>query len=470
MRQNRAEGRSNALWGRGSRGETRSNALWGRGGRRAGSVVATFMLVLALAASATAAGVGSGSGGSNISGKYGKLKAYVPATLISSIEQNPAQSFDVIVQGDRRERSHGLIQKILANKSGSSSERVGSGAVRREFSSIVGGHMTLTGWQILLLAKIGLAQSILPNETVQRTGFELPLYSKQLWAYETGAPVNWLSTSPKTPTIAVIDSGVDANRDDLKGRVLGQVNLASLNPNSPGDGQGHGTFVAGIAAGSAKGYAGVSPKSKIMSLDVMADNGQSTVADVIAACDWILANKSTYNIRVANLSLHAVNPASILFDPLDAAVERLWLNGVVVVAASGNYAENGTESGVPFAPGNDPFIITVGASDIGSSLRLSDDVAAPWSAWGYTTDGFMKPDLSAPGRYMIGPVTPGATLYTERADNVVAPGYMQLSGTSFAAPVVAAAAAAVLGQHPDWTPDQVKGALMLSAQGTPAAV
>jgi serine protease AprX len=461
MRLSRADDRSNALWGRGSRGESRSNALWGRGGSRAGSIVATFTVVFAMAASATAAGVGGG--GSGISGSYGNLKGYVPDTLIASIQQNPRQSFDVIVQGDRREKSRGFIQKIIGDKSGSSSENVGAGNVRKEFTSVVGGRMTLSGWQILALAKRGVAKAILPNETVKKTGVSLPLFNKQLWPFAVGAPVDWVGKAQNPPPIAIVDSGIDASRADVKGRVLGQVNLASLAPNAPGDGQGHGTFVAGIAAGAAAGYAGVAPKANLLSLDVMNDNGQSTVADVIAACDWILANKGTYNIKVANLSLHAVNRASILFDPLDQAVERLWLNGVVVVAAAGNYTTNGANSGVPFAPGNDPFIITVGAADIGDSVKVGDDTAAPWSAWGYTPDGFMKPDISAPGRYMIGPVSPNASLYTQRPDKVTSPGYMQLSGTSFAAPVVAGIAAEILAQNPTWTPDQVKGALMVSA-------
>ena len=87
------------------------------------------------------------------------------------------------------------------------------------------------------------------------------------------------------------------------------------------------------------------------------------MSDVLAACDWILQNKDTYNIAVANFSINAGSGASIANDPLDKAVEKLWLNGVVVVAAAGNYAVDGAESGVGFAPANDPFVITVGASD-----------------------------------------------------------------------------------------------------------
>jgi serine protease AprX len=158
-----------------------------------------------------------------------------------------------------------------------------------------------------------------------------------------------------------------------------------------------------------------------------------------------------------------------MYDPLDKAVERLWFNDVVVVAAAGNYGKAGAPSGVPFAPGNDPFVITVGASDTGKSVSTNDDVSAPWSAYGYTLDGFAKPDLAAPGRYMVGPVPVTSTLYAERPDHVVEPGYMELSGTSFAAPIVSGTAALILGKHPEYTPDQVKGALMLGAKAMPQA-
>ena len=140
--------------------------------------------------------------------------------------------------------------------------------------------------------------------------------------------------------------------------------MTNLLPNSSGDGRGHGTLVAGLAAGSRDGYAGAAPTAPIVSIDVMDDNGMAMTSDVIAAADWILANKSRYNIRVANFSLQSTVAGSFMYDPLDKAVEKLWFNGVVVVAAAGNYGVNGQPTTVAYAPGNDPFVITVGASDL----------------------------------------------------------------------------------------------------------
>src|SRR3954452_23535468 len=467
MRQNRAnsDSRSNALWGRGSRGEHRSNALWGRGGRRAGAVVTFVCTAFVFAAAATAGGL-SVQGNGNGQLKQSDLKAYVQDSLLSAIQQNPKQTFDVIVSGSPKGRASALLTSILADTSGSSDEHMSRSNVRRQFTAINGLQANLTGKVLLRLAKRGLVSSIMANDTVQKSAVQLPLYNTQLWPWSVSAPVDWTNASPKAPTIAIVDSGIDpAHTADFGNRVVGQVNLASLTGNSSGDGYGHGTFVAGIAAGAAPGYAGVAPKANLLSVDVMNDQGSASVADVIKACGWILANKSTYNIQVANFSLHSVNKASVLFDPLDQAVEKLWLNGVVVVAASGNYATDAanTPSGVSYAPGNDPFVITVGAADIGTTGAAGDENVAPWSAWGYTPDGFMKPDIGAPGRYMVGPVTKDGGLARERADKVVSPGYMQLSGTSFAAPVVAAAAAMIRVQNPTYTPDQVKGTLMATA-------
>src|SRR3954452_23396350 len=126
-------------------------------------------------------------------------------------------------------------------------------------------------------------------------------------------------------------------------------------------------------------------------------NGQAKTSDVINACQWILDHKTQYNIRVANFSLHSSYGTNFYRDPLDRAVEKLWFGGVVVVAAAGNYGSAMGPSGVKYSPGNDPFVITVGAADVGSLPGVYDDTAAPWSAYGYTEDGFAKPEIGAPG-------------------------------------------------------------------------
>ena len=191
-----------------------------------------------------------------------------------------------------------------------------------------------------------------------------------------------------------VDSGIDSGRADFGGRVIEEVNLSTRQGNQPGDGYGHGTAVASVAAGEAEGYVGAAPEARLVAVEALDDDGVAYLSDVIAAADWIYLNRERLNIRVANFSLHGTTVASLASDPLDRAVERLWQSGVVVVTAAGNYAVDGEESFVPFAPGNDPFVLTVGATDTRGSFTQRDDVAAPWSAWGYTRDGFAKPELS----------------------------------------------------------------------------
>jgi serine protease AprX len=297
-----------------------------------------------------------------------------------------------------------------------------------------------------------------------------PIQTLGIWPDAVGASALWGSPDPdtgrfpQTPTIAVVDSGIDADRaEEFGGRVVGTVNLSSLTPDASGDGDGHGTFVAAIAASSSESARGVAPGSDIVSIRVMNDEGVAMTSDVIAAADWILQNKDAYGIRVANFSLHSGHANSFKFDPLDHAVERLVFSGVVVVTAAGNFG-SGQGDDMLYAPANDPFVITVGAADIRGTSNVGDDTVAPWSAFGYTADGFGKPELVAPGRYMVAAVPEYGRRPQQHPGNVTAPGKMRMSGTSFAAPVVAGAAAQLLAQHPEWTPGQVKGALMLTAR------
>ena len=210
------------------------------------------------------------------------------------------------------------------------------------------------------------------------------------------------------PAIAFVDSGIEADRSDFGDRMLAQVDLTTLPNNSPGDGFGHGTLVAGLAAGSSPSYTGAAPTAGIVSLDVMDDQGMAKTSDVIRAAQWILQNHEQYGIRVANFSLHSGTATSFRWDPLDKAVEKLWLSGVVVVTSAGNYGNGGKPVRMGYAPANDPFAITVGALDVHNSANPERADVPNWSAWGFTYDGFAKPELSAPGRTITGPVPSGS--------------------------------------------------------------
>jgi serine protease AprX len=440
----RRDVRGNALWGR--RGESRSNALWGSGKRGIVLTALAAMLVVPMASSA-APGVPGNS-------------PVVPTSLLAQAAANPTQQFDVIVQGDKDSKG---AQDDVKN---------GGGNVKQRFLSVAGVSASLSGAQILKLAKNPHLTAITLDVKVKAAAYE----DSTMWQESTDMSILQNSFDPNTgeitgpapqaPTIAVVDSGVQA-RSDFGTRLVAQVNLCSLcSSGSSGDQEGHGTMVAGVAAGSGK-YAGGAPNAKIVSIRTANANGESRTSDVIAAADWIKQHAKQYGIRVANFSLAGSSETSFRVDPLDKAVEALWLNGIVVVAAAGNHGKGGPVS-MSYAPGNDPFVITVGALDQHMTSDPSDDTVPPWSAYGQTMDGFHKPDVSAPGRYMVAPVPANALMPATVPDRVLESGYMWMSGTSFSTPVVSAAAAQILARHPSFTPDQVKGALMLAANYLPS--
>ncbi len=166
--------------------------------------------------------------------------------------------------------------------------------------------------------------------------------------------------------VAVIDSGVNPNGDLYTNmgvnRQVADVRFNSDYNQSSSDGYGHGTHVASIIGGdgseSSGTYIGVAPMVNIINVKVSNDDGSALMKNVIQGLQWVLENKNTYNIRVVNISLNSAVAESYNTSPLDAAVEILWFNGIVVVVSAGN---NG--NGAIYPPANDPFVITVGAVD-----------------------------------------------------------------------------------------------------------
>lgn len=426
----------------------RGSALWGTGGRgprTAGAILAAAAVVLCLPLSAGARPFAHNS------------SAIVPASLVADAVAHPQRMFDVIVQSTGGATSSDAADAVRA----AALSRV----VKRQYDALGTVSAALTGAGLVRLAKRPGIFAITRNSTVTST-----IRNTQIWPDAPHIDWYWASPNAKSSqaaTIAIVDSGIDDSYNQFGARLLAQVDLTSVSPSLRADGRGHGTFVAGVAAGAGL-HGGAAPDANLVSVKIFNDLGQGLTSDVLRAADWILQHKDRYNIRVANFSLQSGIATSFRFDPLDRALEQLWQSGVVVVAAAGNYASAGAPSGVLFSPANDPFVITVGALDVNGSPAPADDFNAPWSAYGYTVDGFAKPDLGAPGRYMIEWVPKDASLAVERPDAVVKDG-MELSGTSFAAPVVSGIAADLIGAHPSWTPDQIKGALMRAATVTNAS-
>ena len=279
--------------------------------------------------------------------------------------------------------------------------------------------------------------------------------------------------------VAVVDSGI-AYHDDLRATAIDSYKgngiyriIATANfTNRGNDHYGHGTHVAGIIGGNGArsngAYIGVAPRVNLVNVKVSDNEGSSTASDVVAGLEWIYLHKDEYNIRVVNLSLNSSTPESYHTSPLDAAVEILWFNGMVVVVSAGNNG-TGSDNGILYPPANDPFVITVGATDDHGTPTPSDDTLAPFSAYGVTTDGISKPELVAPGTNIISLLSgKNSVLYRQHPDHRADgfPGkeyYFRMSGTSMAAAMTAGAIALLLQDEPHLTPDQVKYRLMATA-------
>src|SRR4029077_9822958 len=229
--------------------------------------------------------------------------------------------------------------------------------------------------------------------------------------------------------VALIDSGVSSNLDLNQGilpvsRVVYQRSFVPGNSSS-GDQYGHGTHIAGLIAGDglsssgwlfSKTFKGIAPGANIVNLRVLDANGGATDSQVIAAIHQAISLKSQYNIRVINLSLGRAVYETYKLDPLCKAVEAAWRNGIVVVVAAGNNGRYQPTSGYATvtSPGNDPYVITVGAMKTMDTPTRLDDLIASYSSKGPTAvDAVVKPDIVAPGNLLISLEASNSILYNE---------------------------------------------------------
>jgi len=293
--------------------------------------------------------------------------------------------------------------------------------------------------------------------------------------------------------VALIDSGVNNHPDLVTTGLLPFSRIVYNKSFVPGDSNaadayGHGTHIAGLIAGNglsstgpifSQNFKGIAPGAHIVNLRVLDANGSATDSTVIAAINQAISLKSQYNIRVINLSLGRGVFESYKLDPLCQAVEQAWKSGIVVVVAAGNSGRFLPTSGygTVTAPGNDPYVLTVGSMKPMGTPQRTDDLIASYSSKGPTMlDHIVKPDVVAPGNLLVSTETSNTTLYNTELDNRVpysayiyggssspSKTYFELSGTSMATGVVSGAVADLLQAHPTMTPDQVKARLMKTA-------
>jgi serine protease AprX len=295
--------------------------------------------------------------------------------------------------------------------------------------------------------------------------------------------------------VAVIDSGISntaaLSELVLLSRVVYSQSFVSSQPGNINDQFGHGTHVAGLIGGGGANstgsnyfhtFRGVAPKVNLINLRVLDANGQGSDTAVIQAIETAISLKNLYNIRVINLSLGRPIFESYALDPLCQAVEKAWKAGIVVVVAAGNDGRNlsmNTEGyGTIEAPGNDPYVITVGAVRTNGTPAIGDDAMASYSSKGPSfIDQVVKPDLVAPGNLVTSLLANQSVLQRQNPSFYTPLGfyaytrnpasastdYMPLSGTSMSTAVTSGAVALLVNADPGLTPDAVKALLMRDA-------
>ena len=381
------------------------------------------------------------------------------------------QTRDVIVvfKKDRREAGRGKVKGK------------GSKKTRHDYANVGAMALELDGKSLRELADDDDDIDVIAPDRPVKANLE---FANPTVGAQTARSYGWTGAGVG---VAVLDSGVNPHAD-FGNRIVYSQSFVPGDA-STGDKFGHGTHVAGIIAGdgssSATGkytFRGVAPQANIINLRVLDGIGRGYDSDIIAAIDRAIALRNTYNIRVLNLSFGRPVRVSHMEDPLCWAVERAWWDyGIVVVASAGNAGRYNAASnegyGTIMAPGNDPFIITVGAARDMATTNRADDTMTSFSSKGPTAiDHVVKPDLVAPGNSIISTRASGSLLdlllnrvamsyYITGGAATVGP-YMRLSGTSMATPMVSGAAALMLQKTPTLSPDVVKARLMRTATKT----
>ncbi|SMC86465.1 S8 family peptidase [Kibdelosporangium aridum] len=263
---------------------------------------------------------------------------------------------------------------------------------------------------------------------------------------QVGAPQAWQQgLRADGVKVAVLDTGYDANHPDLKSKVDAAKNFTDEDDR---DSVGHGTHVASTIAGTGAAsngkYTGVAPGAKLLIGKVLGEYG-GREDWIINGMRWAVDNGA----KVVNMSLGgSVTDGT---DLMSQVVNELSDKALFVIAAGNSGAPETVGS-----PGSADRALTV------ANVTKSDQLSVTSSQGPRINDYGLKPEIAAPGTDIV----------AARAEGTMTPfsvneHYAKISGTSMATPHVAGAAAILAGQHPQWTGEQLKNALVSSAKRLP---
>jgi serine protease AprX len=276
--------------------------------------------------------------------------------------------------------------------------------------------------------------------------------------------INKLGITGKKVGIAIIDTGVFPHNDLVKptNRIVAFKDFIN-GRQQPYDDNGHGTFVAGIAAGNGDGsggkYAGIAPHANIIAIKVMDKKGNGKTTDIIAGMQWVVDNAKKYNIKIMSLSLGTKPDNYLNGDTLAKAAESVWERGILVVAAAGN---SGPQSASISTPGISNKIITVGAVDDKRTPSIRDDRVAEFSSRGPGWKKSIKPDIVAPGVKIKSINTNSDYLGMGKIEQPEKK-YTVMTGTSMATPIISGIGALMLEVKPDMSPLEIKTRMLQAA-------
>lgn len=279
-------------------------------------------------------------------------------------------------------------------------------------------------------------------------------------------------------TVAIIDTGMsDMNNIEMntinEEMPIHYHNVLDKNvPEVAEDSNGHGTHIASIIANSSptvslngqlqRSYSGIAPDANLVIVKAFDEQGRASYADILKAIEYVIENKDVLNIKVLNLSFSATPSSYYWDDPINQAVMSAWEAGITVVAAAGNQGPDAMTIGVP---GNTPYVITVGAvSDNYTPTKTEDDFVTSFSSAGPTFEGFVKPDLVAPGGHVQGLmefetfIGKNFPIYHDEKS------YFVLSGSSQSTAITSGIVALMLQNEPGLSPDDIKCRLMYTAK------